>query len=142
MLWLVDGVKISQDSLKHHQETFGFFNDLNLGDMLFRYGVRINAQLIQDMQCAMVPVNVSAPGEPARFKPLPWYFSPLLQPVEGSIIVRNISPVKATFCSTIDAVSSNTTVTKTVLLTTSEHANTIDVPAPVDLSLSVEPVDA
>ncbi|MFO8022228.1 MAG: Gldg family protein, partial [Perlabentimonas sp.] len=78
VLWIVDGVKVSVDSLSKGATTLAFPNDHNLDDMLFKYGARINPTLIQDMQCAVIPVNVSLQGQDARFEPAPWTFYPLL----------------------------------------------------------------
>lgn len=138
VLWLVDGVKMSMDSLTRAATNYGIYNDVNLSDMLFRYGVRINPNLVQDKQCALFPVNIAGEGEQARFQPLPWYYAPLLQPNPKHPITRYNSNVKAEFVSTIDTVGNLKNVKKTILLTTSAHTKVEEVPMAIDLGMSVK----
>lgn len=56
-LWLIDPVYVNRDTLTTRGYSLGFKNDLNLDDILFKYGVRLNPVLVQDLQSAQVPVN-------------------------------------------------------------------------------------
>ena len=141
IIWLLEGVSISIDSLSGGSQTIGLYNELNLGDMLFNYGVRVNPTLVQDLQCALYPVNFANPGEKANFKPVPWYFSPLLFNADNHAITKGLSPVKSEFCSSIDLVG-DSSIKKTVLLTTSGRSNVFQAPAPVDLSIVAADVNA
>jgi len=141
LLWLVDGVKMSMDSLTKAETNFGIYNDLNISDMLFRYGVRINPDLLQDVQCALYPVNVAGPGEAAKFQPLPWFYSPLLMPNTLHGISRNMSNVKGEFASSLDLVGNDEKIKKTVLLTTSAQSKVMPVPIEIDLGESVNNLD-
>jgi ABC-2 type transport system permease protein len=69
VLWLVDEVVASMDSLSVKESTFAYYQPLNIEDQLFRYGVRVNPDLVMDAQCALVPVLSSLPGEPSRYTP-------------------------------------------------------------------------
>ncbi len=138
LMWLVDGVQMSMDSLTKAEKNYGIYNDVNVDDILFRYGVRINPTLIQDMQCALYPVNVATVGEAARFQPLPWFYAPLLMPNAKHPISKNISNVKSEFASTIEFVGSNDKVKKTKLLSSSVQSRVMNVPMEIDLSESVQ----
>ena len=89
VLWLIDGAKISLDSLSTASQTVGVENDLNLSDQLFKYGVRINPDLVQDVQCVLIPVNMSRLGDAPKYEPMPWYYSPLLLAVPSHSVSKN-----------------------------------------------------
>jgi len=118
VLWFVDPVSVSVDSLSQGATTLAFMNQHNLDDQLFRYGVRLNPALIQDIQCAFIPVNASLPGQDARFVPSPWVYYPLLS-ARSNPITRNLNMIKAQFISPIDTVGGNGEIKKTILLTSS-----------------------
>ncbi|HNX56742.1 MAG TPA: gliding motility-associated ABC transporter substrate-binding protein GldG [Prolixibacteraceae bacterium] len=134
VLWFVDPVAVSLDSLSNGYMTVAFPQNLNLDDQLFRYGVRLNSNLVQDAQCLLIPVNTAPKGAPAKFTPAPWYYSPLLYPSPNHVISKNIGMVKSEFVSTIDTVGKSEKVHKTVLLTSSGHS--LVTVAPVEISLS------
>jgi len=132
ILWLVDGVKMSMQEFDGTGESATLKQDINLDDMLFTYGVRINPVTIQDMQCTAIRLASSEAGSKEAYTTLPWYFAPLLVPSPGSMITHNISPVKSEFVSTISFVG-NSDVKKEVLLTTSPNAHTLRVPEKISL---------
>jgi ABC-2 type transport system permease protein len=134
-LFLVDVVEASVDSLAYRNEVIAFIRNLNLDDMLFRYGARINPNLIQDVQCAVIPVNTAAPGVQPQFSPFPWVYFPLIIPGPGHNITRNLNMVKTQFVSTVDTVGENSSINKTVLLTTSPRTKVLN--APVNISLDL-----
>ncbi|MDA3892230.1 MAG: gliding motility-associated ABC transporter substrate-binding protein GldG [Salinivirgaceae bacterium] len=134
-LWLVDNVKVDLDSLAYSRSTLAIINNLNLDDQLFKYGVRINSNLIQDMQCAVIPVNTAIAGQEAKFAPAPWIFSPLLTPMQNHPITRNLDMIKSEFASSIDTVGENVSVKKSVLLTSSKYSRTANAPSIIDLSI-------
>jgi ABC-2 type transport system permease protein len=140
VLWLVDAVNVTLDSLQHSSETVGLADDINISDMLFRYGVRINPELVQDVQSALIPVNVSQPGEKAQLEPMPWMFNPLLNTNLQHPVTRNVNVVKAEFVSSIDTVGEND-VTKTVLLQTGRFSRRMPVPVFISLGMVRERPD-
>lgn len=133
VLWLVDGATVSIDSLSRGATTLAFPSQHNLNDMLFRYGVRINHSVVQDIQCAMIPVNVSIAGQEPRFAPVPWNYYPLLSTPNNNPITRNLNLVKAQFASPIDTVGEDENLKKTVLLRTSRYSRTLNTPLFVNL---------
>lgn len=137
LVWLVDGVQMAMDSLTKAETNYGIYNDLNIEDMLFRYGVRINPDLLQDVQCALYPVNVAGAGQAAQFQPLPWFYAPLLMPNMSHAISRNMSNVKSEFASSLDLVGGDDKIEKTVLLSTSAQSKVMAVPIEIDLGQAV-----
>lgn len=134
IMWLVDPVQVSLDSLSKGFQTYSFPNDMNIGDQLFRYGVRLNYELLQDVNCIQIRVNTAAPGNPPRYTLHPWYYSPLLTPNDNHPISRNLNWVKTEFVSSLDTVSANSTVRKEVILSTSPYARRIKAPSSVSLA--------
>lgn len=135
ILWLVDGARVALDSLTTASETASIPLDVNLSDQLFRYGVRINPVLLQDVQCTKIPVNVSREGDQPDFKPAPWYYSPLLLANPYHSVSKGITPVKTQFASSIDFVGDSTKLKKTELLVTSASTHIQSVPSIVSMDI-------
>lgn len=135
VMFLYDNVSVSLDSLKKSSYTFALAKDLNLSDLLFNLGVRINPAILLDNQCAKIPMNVAAFGEQPRFVPVPWYYFPLFKPTKKHNITNNIDVVKSEFASTIDTLEGNGAYKKTVLLTSSAYARVISTPTTVGFQI-------
>ncbi len=133
VLWVLNGVQFSEQTLQDEGFTPILPLDLNLTDMLFRYGVRVNNRLIQDLQCLSVPVDVSRNPDIPQYQPMPWTYSPLLLTSSLSPITKNLSPVSATFCSDISSVGNSDKVQQTILLATSDASTATQAPAEVNL---------
>ncbi len=134
ILWLVDAVNITLDSLIKSTQTMGAWAQLNLDDILYRYGVRINPVLIEDIQAGRIPINLAPAGSTPKFVPVPWLYSPLLIPSQSSPVSRNINLVRADFASYIDTVGENLQLIRTPLLRTSQFTKTTQVPILVTLA--------
>ncbi len=139
VLWLLDAINVSMDSLRHSSQTVGMPLQLNLEDQLFRYGFRINPVLVQDLQSGVVPVNVSQPGESARFVPMPWHFNPLLNTNREHPVTRHLNVVKGEFVSSVDTVGHNPQVARTPLLQTSRYSRTLESPVFISMARINEP---
>lgn len=136
VLWLVDGTNAEMDSLRGGPEG-QFVNALNLGldDMLFKYGVRINNDVIQDVNyCNQIPMVVGVMGNAPQTEMFPWYYFPLFVPNNEHAIVRNLDPIAGYFSSTIDTIR-NKGIKKTVLLHTSANAKAVLAPARVHFGI-------
>jgi ABC-2 type transport system permease protein len=122
-LWLVDGTNATMDSLKKNpQGQFVQANDFNLDNMLFKYGVRINSDVVQDINLNNpIPLIVGQMGNAPQTEMFPWYYFPLLVSDNNHAIIRNLDPVASFFASTIDTIQ-NRGVNKTILLHTTENA--------------------
>jgi len=135
ILWLIDPVSVSMDSLSGGMSTLAFPRDLNLTDQLFRYGVRFNSDLIQDVECQQIKVNTAQVGQPPKYSMAPWYFSPLLSPAQNHPIGRNVNRVLAEFASSIDLVGESPAAKSTIILTSSPYARSNQSPMIVNLGM-------
>ena len=134
VLWAIDGVRFSKQVLQTDGFTPIIAHDLGLTEMLFKYGVRINPALVQDIQCLPIPVNVSNDPQQPNLQPMPWTFAPLLLTSQGSPVTKNLGQVMSTFVSPIDAVGGEDGIDKRVLLATSTASSVTATPGKVDLS--------
>ncbi len=137
VLWLVDYVDVHMDSLarKSNTQALPLQRELNLNDMLFNYGVRINTGIIQDLRSAPIPINTAAAGAEPQFTPTPWVYFPVLAPRPVHPITTNIGPIKTEFTNPLDTVGQNAAVKKEILLKTSRYSRVISSPAIVDLNI-------
>lgn len=138
ILWVVNGVRFSQDFLASQGNTPIIALDLNINDMLFRYGIRVNHALVQDLQCLPVPVDVSNNAENPNWQPMPWTYAPLLLTSQKSPITRNVAQVTATMASAIDIVGGEDGIKKEILLATSSASKLTRTPAEINLGLGVD----
>ena len=138
VLWVVNGVKFSSDFLASQGATPIVALDLDINDMLFRYGVRICHGLVQDLQCLPVPVDVSTNPQQPNWQPMPWTYAPLLLTSQQSPITRNIAQLTATMASAVELVGGEDGIRKEVLLATSSASKLTAVPAQVNLSMGVD----
>ncbi len=134
MLWLIDPVFASMDSLTSNNVTMGIANELNLEDILFKYGVRINTNLVLDVQSAPIPVIAGYQGNKPQYKFYPWVYFPIAFPYGNHPIVKNLNAVRFEFASSIDTVKTHG-IKKTVLLAGSQYSRTINTPARIDLGI-------
>ncbi len=141
VLWLLDGVRVSKENLSVSGLSPAMELDVNLSDQLFRYGVRINPVLLQDVQCSSVPVNIAPSGTTPQFEPSPWYFAPLLLASPEHPVTRNITEVRSEFCSGIDIVDDNKQAKYQLLLATSDNTHILGTPTTIDISQKLKPTD-
>jgi len=133
-MWLIDPVYIDRDTLNTKGYTLGFKNELNLDDILFKYGVRLNPIMVQDLQCARVPINVGFKKGQPDFQPFPWMYYPLLLPVSSHPIVKNLDLIRTEFIGTLDTVFARD-VKKTILLQTSKYTKTQPTPTRINVGM-------
>lgn len=134
VLWLLDQLRMELDSLKTSDATMAVDYNLNLDDMLFKYGVRINPDLIEDyMQSNPIPVTVGQVGDQPDIRKLPWMYFPFIIPTSKHPIVNNMDAIMFSNVSSLDTVA-NPEIKKIILLTTSERSRRV--PSPVRISLS------
>jgi len=134
VLWLVDALQANMDSLQKTETFLTTDYGLNLDDMLFKYGVRINPVLVEDLQCVSIPVTVGYAGNEPQIELRNWQYFPLLQSAGRHPIVSNLNFVLSVFANSIDTVGAPG-INKTILLTSSKYSRTS--PNPVRVSLSM-----
>jgi gliding-associated putative ABC transporter substrate-binding component GldG len=132
LIWMIDNLYASLDSLQRSQGEFiAFDRGLNLEDQLFKYGVRINQDLVQDLQCDKIPSVIGQAGGKPQIQLLPWPYFPLLRNTTGHPIAKNLDYVLSQFPQSLDTVQVKN-VRKTVLLSSSPESRILSTPARVE----------
>lgn len=133
VVWLIDAIRYSTEELTKTGMSPAMPLELNLGDMLFRYGVRVEPAVVQDLQCLQMPVNVAMPGEPPIFEQVPYPYSPLLMTSPESPITKNLMNVKSDFPSFVQQVSIENGIEMQLLLASSPNSHVDMAPTNIDL---------
>ena len=132
ILFFIDPVNASIDSLESGS-ALAFIKDLNLDDLLFHYGFRINPQLVKDMQSGYLVINTARIGEPDKLEPVKWYYNPIISGRQEHPITKNLNMIKTEFVSWIDTVETESKIKRTPLLWTSDATSLVNVPAYISL---------
>ena len=135
VLWLVEPVFATMDSLQSQESTVGIEQDLNLDDMLFKYGVRLNRDLLLDLTCASLPIRTGQVAGQAQLEFFRWYYFPLLQAASEHPMVRNMNAIKADFVSSMDATTSANDIEQVPLLKTSDYTKVSGTPVFITLAM-------
>ena len=130
-LWMLDYVQADQDSLFANGKMLAYPRDLNLTDLLFSYGIRINTTLIKDLYAAQIPVATGKVGNQTQFKNLEWFYHPLVSGNPNHAITKNVSPIRLQFANQIDTLKNN--IKKTPLLISSVLTQKIGTPSFIEL---------
>ncbi len=133
-LWLTEKVKIDKDSLftSASNTALAFPQSLNLEDFFFKYGLRIQPSLVNDINSAPI-VLASGSGEQTQFNPYPWFYSPLALPQEKHPITNNVEAVKFDFANPMDTLKNS--IKKTILLSSSKYTKIEGTPKPISLDI-------
>jgi len=141
VLWLIDVVRIARENLSKSGLSPAMELDLNVSDQLFNYGIRINSNLLQDVQCVQIPVNIAPKDEKPQFEPTPWFYAPLLLTSYQHPITKNITEIRSEFASSLELVGENKEVRTALLLATSDNTHSVATPATIDLGAMPNPRD-
>lgn len=134
LIFLLDNLYAEMDSLMRAQSDFvAYDRGLGLEDLLFRYGARINLDLIQDLHSDKVPLVVGNFGNEPQMQLVPWPYFPLLNSNSGHPISKNLNDVLSIFPNSIDTIAQEG-VEKTILLSTSPNSRSLSTPAIVSLN--------
>jgi ABC-2 type transport system permease protein len=140
VLWLLDPLETDHDSLQKNTFTFALARSLNIEDQLFKYGARVNQDLVMDMQSTPIPVIVGYIGNQPQSKMFPWFYHPLVIPQLSHPIVKNLNAIHLKYASSIDSTGADN-IKKTVLLTTSKYVRVQQSPIRVSLNILREEPD-
>lgn len=135
VMWLIDRLNASLDSMRMTSRFVPTDYPLNLEDLLFKYGVRIQPDLVLDMECSKIKLVVGQNGNIPQFDLFPWYYHPAVLPTGTHPIVKNLDRVDMHFCSSIDTIRTKTPVKKTVILSSSKYSRLQF--SPIDLSFEI-----
>nr|WP_254712446.1 Gldg family protein [Polaribacter filamentus] len=106
-LWMIDNVQADQDSLLTTGKMLAYPRDLDLTDLLFSYGIRINTTLIKDLYAAKIALATGKVGNQTQFQNLDWFYHPLVSGNPNNAITKNIVPVRLQFANQIDTLKNN-----------------------------------
>jgi gliding-associated putative ABC transporter substrate-binding component GldG len=137
-LWMLDIVQANQDSLATNGKMLAYQRDLNLTDLLFNYGIRINTSLVKDLYAAQIPLATGQVGNQTQFKNLDWFYHPLVGGNPNHPITKNVAPVRLQFASPIDTLKNN--IKKTPLLVSSLLTQKVGTPKIIALQSIAEEV--
>ncbi len=137
-LWMLENVQADTDSLYNGGKMLAYPRDLNLTDLFFSYGLRVNATLIQDLYAAKIPLATGNIGNKPQFQNLNWFYHPLVSGNPTHAITKNIAPVRLRFANQIDTIQNK--LKKTPLLMSSMLTKKTGTPAIIELeSIANEP---
>ena len=140
VLWLIDPVFASMDSLSYSGATMGITNNIFLDDMLFNYGVRLNTDLIMDLIALPIPMVAGSTAGQPDIEFFTWYFFPLVASDTNHPVVNNIGAVKTEFVSSLDTIMIPG-IKKTFLMSTSPYSRRLNAPVYINLNILNEEPD-
>lgn len=136
-LWLIDQVSADMDSLYNQSgATLAYPRDLNLNDMFFKYGFRINPDLIKDEYGSPIKLATGEQGSATQYQEFKWKYAPIVIPSIKHPIVKNLGQIKFDFASPIDTLKNG--IKKTVLLQSSQYSKKIGTPTEINLNIVTE----
>jgi len=132
VIWFLDILYAEKDSLTVAAQTLAYDRGLDIDDLIFKYGVRINRDLLQDLQCDLSKLVVGNAGGQPQLADVPFNYYPLLVASNNHPITKNLEPVLSQFTNTLDTVRAEGII-KTILLSSSENAKFVSTPAIISL---------
>jgi len=138
VLWLIDPVFARMDSLRSSNLTMGLVLNHNLEDQMFKYGVRLNNDLIMDIQCNTKPIVTGYIGNQPRQEMFPWYYEPLLIGNEQHPISSNLDRIMTEFASTLEVLEIDS-IEATTLLTSSDQSRLVNAPTRISFNILRDP---
>ena len=136
-LWLLDQVSVEMDSLYNASgATLAYPRDLNLNDLFFKYGIRINPDLVKDEQGSPIKLATGEQGSATQYQEFNWKFAPQVYPNSAHPIVKNLGGIKFDFANPIDTLKNG--IKKTILLQSSQYSKKIGTPSEINLNSVAE----
>jgi ABC-2 type transport system permease protein len=135
IIWLIESQLADMDSLRNSPQYFSVAYNQGLDDLFFKFGIKINNNIVQDAMCNTIPVLSGMKNGTPEQKLLPWMYFPVVPPTSNNPIVRGVDPIWFQFASSIDTLAS-TKIKKTVLLASSPYSRTVPAPARVDIEMA------
>ncbi len=135
VMWLLDRMNADLDSLNRYGKFIPSDYPTNLEDILFRYGTRIQPNMILDLECSRIPLRTGAQGSGQQFELFPWFYHPIVSPKSNHPVVKSLDRVNLNFPSRIDTIRTKTAIKKTILLESSDYSR--EQFSPVELNFEV-----
>jgi len=137
VMWLIDPVFASMDSIQQQENTVAIEKNIDLQNQLFNYGVKLNNDLVLDLNALPIPIRTGQVGGQAQIDFFPWYYFPIITATSIHPIVKNLNAIKTQFVSSLSPVNVEG-VKETVLLSTSDYSKTVSMPAVISLRMLQE----
>ena len=122
VMWLIDKMAVDLDSLRNTQAYVPHDFNLNLDDLFFRWGVRMESNFVLDLECSKIPLAVGQVAGKPQLELFDWYYHPLSSPKTNHPVVKNLDRINMMFPSIIDTIRTKTNLSKTVLLSSSDYS--------------------
>jgi gliding-associated putative ABC transporter substrate-binding component GldG len=132
-MFFVDALRVDLDSVARNGAALATPYSLNLDDLFFRYGLRLNQNLLLDLNCGQIPLVTGMTGTKPKIEPLPWQLYPLINRFSQSPITRNLDAVYLKFAGNMDTVKA-VGVRKTQLMSTSRYTRALPAPVPINFN--------
>ncbi|MGI4973323.1 MAG: gliding motility-associated ABC transporter substrate-binding protein GldG, partial [Janthinobacterium lividum] len=132
-MFFVDALRVDLDSVARNGAALATPYNLNLDDLFFRYGLRLNQNLLLDLNCGQIPLVTGMTGTKPKIEPLPWQLYPLINRFSPSPITRNLDAVYLKFAGSLDTVKA-VGVRKTQLMSTSRYTRALPAPVPINFN--------
>lgn len=132
LLCFIDNLIAEQDSLAIKPETIAYDRNLGLTELFFKYGLRINTDLVMDLQCDVIPIVVGGTMDKPQMEFLHWNYYPILTSA-GSTSNQGLGYIAGRFVNSIDTIAAKG-ILKTPLLVSSPNSRIIATPALISLN--------
>lgn len=139
IIWFIDPLFVNTDTVnasnRRQQDFIPMPYDLNIDELLFKYGCRVQPNAVLDYECSTLPLLVGYNAGAPQFEPRPWYYHPLIAPTSSHPIVKNLDRISTFYPATLDTLRTKTPVQKEIILATSNHSRTITSPSPINFEM-------
>ncbi|ALW85882.1 gliding motility-associated ABC transporter substrate-binding protein GldG [Hymenobacter sedentarius] len=132
-LFFVDALRVDLDSVSRNGVALATPYNLNLDDLFFKYGLRVNQNLLLDLNCGQIPLVTGMEGNKPKIEPMPWQLYPLINKFSPHPITRNLDAVYLKFVGNLDTVKA-VGIRKTPLMTTSRYTRVLPAPVPINFN--------
>lgn len=120
IIWFIDALNMELDSLRFKDEFLTLPYNLNLEDFFFKQGVRLEPNLVQDIQCSNINLAVGKQGNQEQTQPFPYLYHPIILSNSMHATVKSIGPINLSFAGSLDTLKTKTAIRKQIVLTTSD----------------------
>ena len=132
-MFFVDALRVDLDSVTRNGVALATPYNLNLDDLFFKYGLRLNQNLLLDLNSGQIPLVTGMDGNKPKIEPMPWQLYPLINKFSSHPITRNLDAVYLKFVGSLDTVKA-TGIRKTALMTTSRYTRVLPAPVPINFN--------
>jgi ABC-2 type transport system permease protein len=134
-IFMIDALDVSLDSINQSEDFIPPDFQLGLDPLFFRLGLRVEPNLLLDLECTRIPLVVGTLGERPQTELFPWYYHPLISPQSDHPVVKDIDRVNLVFPSTIDTIQSRPGLKKTILLSSSQYSRIQRIPVRLNFEI-------